>query len=73
MSYSEYLGKYTEQQKENETILEKCMTIICVDFEEEGDLDIWEQENEITNHNPDQYLPDPLDSEDGCVLFCIEK
>ena len=28
----------------------------CVDFEEEGDLDIWEQENEMNSHNPDQYL-----------------
>ena len=34
----------------------KCMTIVtCVDFEEEGDLNIWEQENEINSHNPDQY------------------
>jgi hypothetical protein len=87
-----------KQQKEDETILEKiCMNDDCVDFEEGGDLDIWEQENEINSHNPDQYLPeymqhingmerwlaldlsrrytedDPLDSEDGGVLFCMEK
>ena len=32
------------------------MTIVtCVDFEEEGDLNIWAQENEINSHNPDQY------------------
>jgi hypothetical protein len=85
-----------KQQKEDETILEK-MYDDCVDFEEEDDLDVWEQENEITSHNPDQYLPeyiqhingmgrwlaldlgrrytedDPLDSEDGCVRFCMEK
>jgi len=28
------------QQKEDETNWKKCMMIICVDCEEEGDLDI---------------------------------
>ena len=78
MSYSEYLGKYMEQQKEDETILER-MYDDCVDFEEEGDLYIWEQENEITSHNPDQHLPDSVHTTHkwygtmACTLFDLDN
>lgn len=55
MSYPEYL-EAVKQQKEDETILQEKKDDDCVEFEEEGGLDIREQENEINSHNPDQYL-----------------
>lgn len=59
MSYPEYLIKYMEavkRQKEDERVLEK-MYDDGVDEGEDGDVDIWEQENETNCHDPDQYLP----------------
>ena len=100
MSYSEYLGKYMEQQKEDETILEKCMTIVWT-LKKRA---IWiygskKMRSPVTiqiNICQTQYIQhingmgrwlaldlilitrrytedDPLDSEDGCVLVCMEK